>query len=85
MINKKLEKLSELLADEMIIAYDDPINPKLITSIQVEISRPLGLIIKDNLEGVVNGAGGMNYFRAKVSDMLALLERKRDSDLLDQI
>jgi hypothetical protein len=85
MINKKLEKLSELLADEMIIAYDDPINPKLITSIQVEISRPLGLIIQDNLEGVVNGAGEMNKFRAKVSDMLALLELKRDSDLLDQI
>jgi hypothetical protein len=85
MINKNLDILFDFPADGMIINYEDPMDPKLITSIHVDITRPLGLFIQDNLAEVVNGAGGMSDLRAKVIDMLELLKRKRDSDLLDQI
>lgn len=83
-INSNPEALLGLPSDDILKEYD-PDNLSLLTGIQVKCSDALFAALQDDISKSVNQSDIMHRFRAKVSNMLELLMRKEDSDLLDQI
>jgi hypothetical protein len=81
--NSDHEALLEYPTD-YITAYDLD-KPSLLRSIRFKCTHASLAAIQADIANKVNKSAEMHIFRAKVSNMLGLLFRKEDSDLLDQI